>query len=94
MLLIFEVKILIDFDLNEIRHVGLEELIETSIQIKNKIVLSDPLEKGERKQLNLGHTFGHAIESYYFEKGTSILHGEAVFMGILLEIEIDIYEKY
>jgi 3-dehydroquinate synthase len=65
-----------------------EEIIETSIQIKNKIVLSDPLEKGERKQLNFGHTFGHAIESYYFEKGTSILHGEAVFMGILLEIEI------
>ena len=65
-----------------------EEIIETSIQIKNKIVLSDPLEKGERKQLNFGHTFGHAIESYYLEKGTSILHGEAVFMGILLEIEI------
>ena len=65
-----------------------EEIIETSIQIKNKIVLSDPLEKGERKKLNFGHTFGHAIESYYFEKGTSILHGEAVFMGILLEIEI------
>ncbi len=65
-----------------------EEIIETSIQIKNKIVLSDPLEKGERKKLNFGHTFGHAIESYYLEKGTSILHGEAVFMGILLEIEI------
>ena len=65
-----------------------EDIIDTSVQIKNKIVLSDPLEKGERKKLNFGHTFGHAIESYYLEKGTSILHGEAVFMGILLEIEI------
>ena len=65
-----------------------EEIILTSIQIKNKIVLADPLEIGDRKKLNFGHTFGHAIESYYLEEGTPILHGEAVFMGILLETEI------
>jgi 3-dehydroquinate synthase len=64
-----------------------EEIIETSINIKNKIVISDPFEKGERKKLNFGHTFGHAIESYYLEKGTPILHGEAVFMGIIIESE-------
>ena len=64
------------------------EIIETSINIKNKIILSDPCEKGERKKLNFGHTFGHAIESYYLEKETPILHGEAVLMGILLEVEI------
>ena len=63
------------------------EIIETSINIKNKIVISDPFEKGERKKLNFGHTFGHAVESYYLEKGTPILHGEAVFMGIILESE-------
>ena len=65
-----------------------EEIIETSVQIKNKIVISDPKEKGERKKLNFGHTFGHAIESYYLQKGTPILHGEAIFMGIILESEI------
>ena len=65
-----------------------EEIILTSIQIKNKIVLADPLEIGDRKKLNFGHTFGHAIESYYLQEGTPILHGEAVFMGILLETEI------
>jgi len=65
-----------------------EEIILTSIQIKNKIVLADPLEIGDRKKLNFGHTFGHAIESYYLEEGTPILHGEAVFMGMLLETEI------
>ena len=65
-----------------------EEIIHTSINIKNNIVLLDPFEKGERKKLNFGHTFGHAIESYYLEKGTPIFHGEAVFMGILLETEI------
>jgi len=64
-----------------------EVIIETSINIKNKIVISDPFEKGERKKLNFGHTFGHAVESYYLEKGTPILHGEAVFMGIIKESE-------
>ena len=65
-----------------------ENIIDTSVQIKNKIVLADPFEKGERKKLNFGHTFGHAIESYYLEKGTPISHGEAVFMGMILETEI------
>ena len=69
------------------------EIIETSINIKNKIVLSDPYEKGERKKLNFGHTFGHAVESYYLEKGTPILHGEAVLMGILLEVEISLVSQ-
>ena len=65
-----------------------EDIIDTSIQIKNKIVLADPFEKGERKKLNFGHTFGHAIESYYLEKRTPISHGEAVFMGMILETKI------
>ena len=49
-----------------------EEIIESSVQIKNKIVMSDPKEKGERKKLNFGHTFGHAIESYYLECGRQV----------------------
>jgi 3-dehydroquinate synthase len=65
-----------------------EDITDTSVQIKNKIVLADPFEKGERKKLNFGHTFGHAIESYYLEKRTPISHGEAVFMGMILEAEI------
>ena len=65
-----------------------KEMIYTSLEIKNKIAISDPKEKGERKKLNFGHTFGHAIESYYLKKGTPILHGEAIFMGIILESEI------
>ena len=65
-----------------------EEIISKTIQLKNSIVISDPHEKGIRKKLNFGHTFGHAIESYYLEKRTPILHGEAIFMGILLETEL------
>ena len=63
-------------------------IIETSVRIKNNIVLIDPKENGERKKLNFGHTYGHAIESYYLQKETPILHGEAIFMGIILESEL------
>ena len=65
-----------------------EDVIETSVKIKNNIVVADPKENGERKKLNFGHTFGHAIESYYLQKETPILHGEAIFMGIILESEL------
>ena len=65
-----------------------EDIINNSVHIKNKIILSDPYERGERKKLNFGHTFGHAIESYYLDKGMPILHGEAIFMGMILETEI------
>ena len=59
-------------------------IIYSSIKIKNSIIQSDPFEKESRKKLNFGHTFAHAIESYYLNKGTPILHGEAVFMGMIL----------
>ncbi len=65
-----------------------ENLIQHSIVIKNNIVLLDPKEKNLRKKLNFGHTFGHAIESYYLKKGSNISHGEAIFMGIILESEL------
>lgn len=65
-----------------------EEIIATSLDIKNNIVISDPLEKNERKKLNFGHTYGHAIESFYLKKGTPILHGEAIFIGVILETEL------
>ena len=71
----------------------LEEIISISIDLKNKIVLNDPYEFGERKKLNFGHTYGHAIESYYLEKNSPILHGEAIFMGIMQETELSILPK-
>lgn len=56
-------------------------LIFRAASIKADIVRRDPLEHGERAVLNLGHTFGHAIE--HCSSG-SIAHGEAVGMGIIL----------
>jgi len=78
---------------NKILNTPFEELnwnnlISLSVEIKNKIVLSDSREKGERKKLNFGHTFGHAIESFYLQKDTPVLHGQAIALGILIEAKM------
>lgn len=57
----------------------LTKFVYDSVEIKAQVVEADEKEKGERRLLNLGHTFAHAIE-----KLTGILHGEAVSMGIVL----------
>tara|TARA_B100001248_G_scaffold87784_1_gene64475 strand:- start:2858 stop:3847 length:990 start_codon:yes stop_codon:yes gene_type:complete len=73
---------------NKIQNLNIEDIIIKSVQLKNAIILKDFKEGNERKKLNFGHTFGHAIESYYMSKGNAILHGYAVLLGILCEIEI------
>lgn len=65
-----------------------KDIISKSVEIKNNIVLEDPKEKKQRKKLNFGHTFGHAIESFYLKQGTPITHGQAIALGILLEIKL------
>lgn len=57
----------------------IEKLVHDSVVIKSSIVNRDEKEKGERRKLNFGHTFGHAIE-----KTASIPHGEAVSAGMVL----------
>jgi len=66
---------------------ALNELIEISVRIKNKIVLEDPNEKNIRKALNFGHTIGHALETFFFEHHPEkrILHGEAIAIGMICE---------
>ncbi|MGH1336211.1 MAG: 3-dehydroquinate synthase [Aureispira sp.] len=61
-----------------------QESIEASIGVKKAIVAQDPLEQGMRKQLNLGHTIGHAVESLSWETQQPLLHGEAVALGTLM----------
>jgi 3-dehydroquinate synthase len=60
-------------------------LIVPSIQIKADIVSRDEREEGLRKVLNFGHTIGHAVE---LVSGYSLLHGEAVAIGMALESEL------
>jgi 3-dehydroquinate synthase len=57
-------------------------LIVRSVEIKADIVSRDQREDGLRKVLNFGHTIGHAVE---LVSGFSLLHGEAVAIGMALE---------
>ncbi|MGZ4118460.1 MAG: 3-dehydroquinate synthase, partial [Bacteroidia bacterium] len=64
-----------------------DELVKTSVYIKNTIVLEDPKEKGIRKVLNFGHTVGHAVETFFLEQDSKkhLLHGEAIAIGMICE---------
>ncbi|MGE0753895.1 MAG: 3-dehydroquinate synthase [Alphaproteobacteria bacterium] len=67
-----------------IRHV-----IKTSCMAKAAIVMQDEKEKGPRALLNFGHTFGHALELECGMNDT-LLHGEAVALGMLLAMETSV----
>ena len=67
---------------------GIEDDIRRAAAIKARIVAEDPEEHGVRAKLNLGHTFGHAIEHEARLRGADITHGEAVAMGIILAAEL------
>ena len=60
--------------------------VKKSCLAKAAIVADDELEKGSRALLNLGHTFGHAIEGVY-GYNNAVLHGEAVAVGMVLALE-------
>ena len=77
-------------NLNVISANSVAPLIHRSIEIKNEVVLEDPFEHGLRKVLNFGHTFGHAIESYYLESEhkENLTHGEAIVIGMITECYI------
>ncbi len=63
-------------------------LIEKACLTKLEIVEKDPYEKGLRRILNLGHTYGHAIEKYRIDRKSEISHGEAVAEGIIIAAKI------
>lgn len=66
------------------------ELITAAARVKAGVVSRDQFEKGERRKLNLGHTFAHAIETLVQRDGSErfnmdgVTHGEAVAMGLVL----------
>jgi len=67
---------------------ALEHAIRRSCELKAAIVAEDEREQGRRALLNLGHTFGHALESLgRYERW---LHGEAVAIGICLAAEVSV----
>jgi len=72
-------------DFPDINYDLIGELIYRNCEIKAKIVMQDEKDNGIRKILNLGHTFGHAIESSYNYKYT---HGECVAIGIVAAFKL------
>lgn len=60
-------------------------VIVRSVEIKASVVSRDEREEGLRKVLNFGHTIGHAVEMV---SGFSLLHGEAVAIGMALESKL------
>ncbi|MDR1114573.1 MAG: 3-dehydroquinate synthase [Tannerella sp.] len=59
-------------------------IVSQSVEIKARIVEADERESGERKKLNLGHTFAHAVEKH----SDNVLHGEAVSTGLVIAAKI------
>ncbi len=58
----------------------LTELVAWNVQIKAAVVMADPFERGDRALLNLGHTFGHALET--LAGYSNLAHGQAVALGV------------
>ncbi len=59
---------------------ALTHAVARSVEMKAEIVIEDEREQGRRALLNLGHTFGHALETEV-GFGDTLLHGEAVALG-------------
>lgn len=76
----------LNFDIANPDMEELKELVAESIRIKDYYVTTDPHEKNIRKALNLGHTIGHAFESFAMENNHPVLHGYAVAFGLIPEL--------
>ncbi|MBY3225455.1 3-dehydroquinate synthase [Rhizobium laguerreae] len=63
------------------------EAIAASCQAKADVVVADERENGQRALLNLGHTFGHALEAATAYDSSRLVHGEGVSIGMVLAHE-------
>lgn len=77
---------LIGFDIANPDLDVLARMVGESVAVKEKIVDEDPFENGIRKALNVGHTVGHAFESWAMRHELPVLHGYAVAFGIVAEL--------
>ena len=83
----------LQYDLERMPIEDLKPLIERCVKVKEKIVQADPKEEGLRKVLNLGHTFGHALEEVTGD-GLQVMgtmpHGYAVVYGLIAELYLSV----
>ncbi len=77
---------LLFFDAGNVDYDWLTEAVFRSVSIKEHIVEKDPYEHDIRKALNLGHTIGHAFESFALETEKTVLHGYTVAWGLISEL--------
>ncbi|MDR3311141.1 MAG: 3-dehydroquinate synthase [Oscillospiraceae bacterium] len=86
----FEEKCLDVFPLSRdsLKSVDFEELIARCVEFKARLVCEDEFDNGVRRYLNLGHTFGHALEKHC--EYTRYNHGEAVAIGIKIAVRLGI----
>ena len=84
---------LLQYDLEQMEIVPLKPLISDCVAVKEQIVQQDPHEDGLRKVLNLGHTFGHALEEMsirHAEVSPQMPHGYAVLYGLIAELYLSV----
>lgn len=84
---------LLRFDFNDPDTAAIGRLVQKSVEVKKRIVIEDPREKGLRKALNLGHTAGHAFESFALHSGRPVLHGYAVAWGLVCELFLSVIKQ-
>lgn len=70
---------------DDVTSLQFDQLVYDSVLIKKNVTEKDPNEKGLRKILNFGHTIGHAVESYWMDSKSPLLHGEAIAIGMVSE---------
>jgi 3-dehydroquinate synthase len=91
-------SIFLDWLLQHSKQIGqqqpdvLAQMIQHCCQMKADIVSRDETEQGERALLNLGHTFGHAIEAHMGYGNW--LHGEAVAVGMVMAAELSAHRGW
>lgn len=66
-----------------------DDLVDKSVKIKAQVVQADEREKGERRLLNFGHTWGHAIE-----KVTGLSHGKSVSIGMVFAANFSVHKGF
>jgi 3-dehydroquinate synthetase len=69
----------------ELWELPLEQQVRKAAAFKTAVCLRDPHDRGERTQLNLGHTFAHALET---AAGFELPHGRAVALGLLAALRL------
>ena len=82
-------SLLFQYDLDAFDLEALEPLVKACVEIKKSIVEIDVFEANQRKALNFGHTFGHALEQMQLDSHP-ILHGYAVLWGMIAELYLSV----